>query len=85
MIKERFKLDDEGEYIEDIKTGDLWDACGGGDGVPMLISKVNSLLYENEELKSFIKELCNENGEIWLSNGTIYRVRKKFNGKWVKE
>lgn len=56
MNEQRFILDDDGEYIKDTKTGDLWDACGGGDGVPMLIARVNKLEKENKFLKDILSK-----------------------------
>lgn len=38
--------------------------------------KLIKLTKENEELKSFIKRLANERGEIILLNGYCYNIKK---------
>lgn len=48
------------------------------------ISDNTFLEKENKELKAFIKSLCDKNDEIWLDDGSIYRLRKVFKGEWVK-
>lgn len=67
MTEKQFILDDEGEYIKNTKTGEYWDACGGGDGVPMLIDLVNKLLKEKKSLERDIrryKDTINVNVDI---------------------
>lgn len=51
MTKKRFEIDDDDEYLTDNKTGKLYDACGGGDGFPFVISEYHKLQKENEKLK----------------------------------
>ena len=53
-------------------------------GNSVVVKRLNALHEENTELKSFIKKLTNKNGEIILASGVQYRLRKKFNGEWVK-
>ena len=48
------------------------------------VDLLNVLYEENQELKLFINELANCNGEIILASGVQYRLRKKFKGEWVK-
>ena len=55
-MTERFILDDEEEYLIDTKNNKHYDACGGGDGMPMLVRLVNQLLEENEQLKQQLNE-----------------------------
>lgn len=55
--KEYFVLDEEGEYITEVESGQMWDACGGGSGVPMLVTLVNLLINENKALKIENKSL----------------------------
>lgn len=58
--KEYYVLDEEGEYITEVESGQMWDACGGGSGVPMLVALVNLLINENKELKAENKSLENQ-------------------------
>lgn len=52
MTKKRFEIDDdEDEYVIDNKTGKLYDACGGGDGLPFIINEYDKLEKENKELE----------------------------------
>ena len=41
-----------------------------------LCDLLNELSDENEQLKSFVKELSNDCGEIVLMNGSAYNVKK---------
>ena len=50
-MSDKYIIDEEGEYVIDTETNDLWDATGGGDGIYMLVKKVNKLLKENKQLK----------------------------------
>lgn len=43
-----------------------------------------TIIEENQRLKAFIKSLCDKNNEIWLDDGSVYRLRKVFKGEWVK-
>ena len=58
--KEYFVLDEDEEYIIEVESGQMWDACGGGDGVPMLIDLVNVLINENKVLEIEKKSLRNQ-------------------------
>lgn len=77
-----YYIDKEGEYVdeEDYFTIDGYPTMSDKQVVDLL----NELSEENEQLKSFIKRLCNKNGEIWLLNGFIYRVNKVFDEEWWK-
>ena len=57
MIEKRFELDDDDEYLIDNKTGKLYDACGGGDGLPFVINEYHELEKENEQLKEENEQL----------------------------
>lgn len=51
-MSDKYIIDEEGEYVIDTETNDMWDATGGGDGIYMLVRKVNKLLEENKKLKA---------------------------------
>lgn len=52
MTKKRFEIyDEESGYVRDNKTGNIYDACGGGDGFPFVINEYHKLQKENEKLK----------------------------------
>lgn len=55
MTEKRFEIDDEGDYLIDNKTGDLYDACGGGDGFPFVIKEYHKLEKENKIFREFIE------------------------------
>ena len=46
---------------------------------------MKSVLEENRELKKLLKKISNPNGEIWLDNGQIIRLKKIINGEWVND
>lgn len=70
MTEKRFEIDDEGDYLTDNQTGDLYDACGGGDGFPFIINEYHKLQEENEKLKLQNGELLYQIGEIGKNNKT---------------
>lgn len=45
-------------------------------------NKVEELSKENKILKSLLNEMKDRNGEIWLDDGRIFRLRKIFKGEW---
>ena len=58
--KEYFVLDEDEEYVIEVESGEMWDACAGGEGVPMLVDLVNLLINENKTLKIEKKSLENQ-------------------------
>ena len=47
-------------------------------------NKVEELSEENKTLKSLLNNMADKNGEIWLNDGKIFRLKKIFKGEWVK-
>lgn len=56
-MNDKYIIDEEGEYLIDTETNHMWDATGGGDGIYMLVKKVNKLLRENRQLNGEVKRL----------------------------
>ena len=46
---------------------------------------MRAVLEENHELKKLLRKISNCNGEIWLDNGQIVRLKKVFKGEWVND
>lgn len=74
----------EGNDFISISFKEYKDAVDCRDALMYQCDLMNELDNENKELKSFIKSLCDKNNEIWLDDGSIYRLRKVFKGEWVK-
>ena len=46
---------------------------------------MRTVINENMQLKKLLRKISNCNGEIWLSNGRIIRLKKIFNGEWIND
>lgn len=88
-MSDKYIIDEEGEYVIDTETNDMWDATGGGDGIYMLVKKVNKLLEENKQLKKENKKLHSkifemrtnealERTEISKQSYDGYKTEKEF-------
>lgn len=46
---------------------------------------MRTVINENMQLKKLLRKISNCNGEIWLSNGRIIRLKKIFKGEWIND
>ena len=46
---------------------------------------MKTVLNENMGLKKLLRKISNPNGEIWLDNGEIIRLKRIFKGEWVND
>lgn len=84
-MSDKYIIDDEGEYLINTETNDMWDATGGGDGIYMLVGKVNRLLAENAELKERNRELAMRLSKYEKSIFDQDKYREKENIVYIGE
>lgn len=73
-IAETIDLDDHDSVVRFMKNQ--------SDKIKKLEKENERLKQENKEFKALLDEMSDRNNEIWLDDGTIYRLRKVFKGKW---
>lgn len=93
-MTEKYKIEELGDMFRVLKDGEpLTTKFENTDRMDVinLVEELNELSRENDglsrengELKLFIKKISDHNGEIWLSNGYGYRLKRIFRGEWWK-
>ena len=68
-----------GNYVQDKGTTIL--KLGFLEDCKDVCDILNELNDENKELKDLLKSMADRNGEIWLDNGQIIRLKKIFKGE----
>ena len=46
---------------------------------------MRTVINENMQLKKLLRKISNTDGEIWLDNGEIIRLKRIFKGEWVND
>ena len=71
--------------VSDNENDNMLYPCTSENMANEFCKLLNELNEENKELKDLLKSMADKNGEIWLDNGQIIRLKKVFKGEWTND